>query len=231
MFLGPDILALPMAIALAASPGAQALSCHVPKAPHIGVKVVTEDIVYDFSQPALGLSQMKNDTVSPYAKGTDTVSGGLREDHPLIKTQVEWQVEIDQRNNTACMWYDQITITIELKPKIYVAREFNVEGCREAVLNHEHKHVDVDRVVINRFAAGIGQAVQKVVDKVGVIGPFDFATVEDVKVRSSGYISTMVDGQKKIMEAEMRDLQGQVDSLQEYERVSSYCSDVKLPRK
>jgi hypothetical protein len=230
MFFGPDIFVFPMAVALAASPAGTSLACKVPKSPYVAVKVMTDDIEYDFSRSARDLTGVKSDSISPYAAGADTVSGGLREDHPSIKTQIEWQVEIDQVRNVACMWYDKITIHITLDPKIFVAREFNVDGCREAVLQHERKHVDVDHIVINKFATDIGQAVQKAVDIAGVMGPFSYSHIDSIRRTSTEHIESTVNSRKLLMEKDMRAMQSQVDSIEEYQRVSAHCKGVNLQR-
>lgn len=227
MILEPDILALPMAIALAAGPGG-GLSCTLPESPHVLVRVVTDDIGYDFSKSSRDLTMMEGGALSPYAPGADTVSGGLREDHPSINTQIEWQVEIDQSRNVACMWYDTITIQVRLVPKIYVAREFNAGACRDAILQHEHRHVDIDRIVLNRFAADIGQAVQKAVDSAGVFGPFSYGDIERVKDSSSRHVESTIDSRRLLMEKEMNAKQSQVDSPEEYRRVSQFCKNIKV---
>lgn len=228
MIFGPEILAVQMAYVLASGQAGAAMTCRVPKAPHVAVRVQTEDIRYDFSRPARQLSAMQNDTVSPYAPGADSVSGGLREDTPEVRTQISWKVEIDQRRNIACMWYDEITIDVTLKPKIYIAREFNFEPCRGAILQHEHKHVDVDRIVLNKFASDIGVAVQKAVDGAGVVGPFNYNKVEEMKTLSTRHIESAVDSRKFLMQKEMHEMQGRIDTLEEYQRVSGYCKGVKV---
>ncbi len=228
MISGPDILVLPMIATLAASPGGSGLACALPKVPHVAVKVATREIDYDFSKSSEELGRIKGDTLSPYAAGADMVSGGLREDRPEIKTQIEWQVEIDESRNIACMWYDKVIINITLSPRIYVAREFNTGACREAVLHHEHRHVDVDRIVLNKFAADIGQTVQKAVDSAGVFGPFGYGDIERIKKISSRHVESAIDSRRLLMEKDMDSKQSQIDTLEEYERVSAQCRDVKI---
>lgn len=230
MISGPDVLILPMAIALAAGSGGHKLACTVPQAPQVMVRVTTDQIDYDFSQTAKALTALKGDTLSPYAPGADTVSGGLREDHPAIKSEIKWQVMYEERSDQACMWYDSITINIHLDPKIYVAREFNVGACREEILRHERKHVDIDQTVMNKYGRKIGEAVQKAVDAAGAVGPFRYSNIEEMKGMASNHIESAINSQKLLMEKEMRQLQGQVDSLAEYERISAVCKSVKVLR-
>ena len=229
MVFGPKILLMKAALILAAAPAsAGGETCTVHKAPAITIKVETEDIDYDYSQNAKALGLMKNDTVSPYAPGADTVSGGLREDHPEIRSDISWELMQEPRRKIGCLSYSAVNIVIHLAPKIYVAKEFNTGACREAILQHERRHVEVDRQVMNKFGASMGRAVQVAVNKAGALGPFPLGEQEKMKTLSSKPIEDALNSQKLLMEAEMRRLQSQVDSLAEYQRVSAQCRGIKL---
>ena len=235
MVFGPEILILQAAAMLSvADPAAgkkAAPECVVAEAPSITVKVKTDEIDYDYAKSASELSKMKSDSVSPYAAGADTISGGLREDHPEIRSQIEWNLQYEPRKNIGCMWYDTIAISVQLKPKIYVAKEFYASpACRDAILQHERRHVEVDRKVMNKYAAAMGKAVQAAVNKAGAVGPFNLDDQEKMKTMSSRHIESALDSQRLLMEKEMRVLQGQVDSLEEYKRVSAFCKDVKISK-
>lgn len=228
MLFGPDILIFKAALMIAAAAPLEN-GCKADKPPAIAVKVETADIFYDYSRAAKDLSRMKVDTVSPYAPGSDTVSGGLREDKPEIRTQIGWQMKYSPRKNIGCLSYDKIDITIRLHPKIYIAREFNTGVCRDAILQHERRHVAVDRQVMNKYADLIGRAVQTTVTGADTWGPFKLEEQERIKKASSLPVENAVNAQIAVMQQEMRRLQAQVDTLEEYKRVSSYCRDIKFP--
>ncbi|MGZ9109265.1 MAG: hypothetical protein ACXW4B_10665 [Micavibrio sp.] len=231
MVFGPEILMLNAALILAGAGASTATEgCTVRDAPAITVKIQTEEIDYDYSRSAKALGVMKTDSISPYAPGADTVSGGLREDHPEIRSKISWQLMHEPRRKIGCLSYDTIDIIIHLAPKIYVAKEFNTGACREAILQHERRHVEVDRRVMNKYGASIGRAVQAAVNAAGAIGPFKLADQEKIKAMSSRHIESALNSQQLLMEQEMRVLQGQVDSLEEYNRVSAQCRDIKLPK-
>lgn len=230
----PGRLVLKAALILAASGGAVAqaadIACRVAQPPMIAVKLETADIAYDFSKTARDLTALKGDTSSPYPPGSDSVSGGLREVQPEINSRIAWELTYETGNNNACLAYKTIDVTIKLAPKIYVAREFNRDSCRNAILQHERKHVETDRIIMNKFAATMGRAVQGVVDKTGALGPFPLDRQEEMKDISSGYIEKTLNAQISLMEKEMRAAQKKVDSLEEYEYVSGFCRDVDFPR-
>lgn len=232
MIFAADIMAVKAALILVsgAAGGDSGMVCSVKTTPAVKVTVETDHIDYDFTKSAKHLSAIKNDTVSPYAPGTDTVSGGLREDHPQTRASISWSLEYDPEKNIGCMWYDKIEITVRLDPKIYVAKEFNVGNCREAILAHERRHVAVDREVMNKYATNMGRAVQKAIDQSGAMGPFNMNDQEEMQNRSSQYIESVMKPQRLAMEKEMRTKQGLVDSLAEYERVSAHCRNVLISK-
>lgn len=226
MISGPDILAIPFAAMLASS----SLTCTLPEPPEITVRPVSNAIVYNYSRSAADLTRVRGDAATPYAPGTDAVSGGLREDSPVITTKMNWGVQSYPQLKQGCMWYDTIDVEIKLSPRIFIAREFNQGVCRDAILEHEKHHVDVDRKVMNKYAIQIGKAIQAAVNKSGVSGPFNTADMEKVKQQSTRRIEAVIEAQEALLLKEMAVLQGQVDSLEEYKRISEICKDVKVPR-
>jgi len=206
------------------------MTCKVEEAPHINVTVKSDDIDYDYSRNAAALKSLENNTASPYAPGVDTATGGLREDHPSIATNVNLDILSNQWHKQGCVRYKSIEIEMHLRPKVYVAKEFNTGTCRQAVLAHELKHVRVDREVMNKYAAMISPQVQDVVNRTGALGPFDVTKTEAVKAQAAGYITAVTDRLEKAMEAELNARQRGVDSLAEYRAVGSFCSDVNVGR-
>lgn len=204
------------------------IACKVDEAPHVKIAVTTDDIIYDYSHSTRDLSSVKTDTNSPYPPGTDSATGGLREDHPTIHTKMQWDIVWEQKGNMGCMRYKTIDIEMHLRPKIFLAQEFDNGTCRDAVLQHERHHVQVDREVMNKYASVIGRAVQDIVNHVGALGPFNMDNVEAVKKQSSGYITTEMNRIEDVMANELRARQQQVDSLEEYKRVGTFCQNVHV---
>ena len=203
------------------------VQCTVPHAPQIVIDPTTAPIEYEFGLTEADLGQFKSNTVNPYAPGTDTATGGLRRDHPSFHTEVKWGTQSYPDRQIACLWYDSIHISITLSPKIYVAKEHSSSACHEAILEHEKKHVAVDRAVINKYAEAIGTAVKQAVDEIGAMGPYNYSELEGVRKQLVSHIYSAVDSQKFLLYQEMAHRQGEVDSLEEYERVSKICHEAE----
>jgi hypothetical protein len=205
------------------------VTCEMPQAPHINIVPRTGDVVYDYSLNSRQLAMKKSSTVSPYAPGTDTTTGGLREDQPVEKIEISWGYATYTPQNVICLWYDTINVTIDLKPHIYLANDglFATELCREAITDHELKHVKIDRYVMNEHAKRLGAVLQSAVNEGGLVGPFPADQLKDMEKSMSNPINQIVQSLVNQRRAEMSRLQAQVDSLQEYQRVSEICHQAR----
>jgi hypothetical protein len=203
------------------------VTCAMPKAPVITVTPRTADVVYDYSLDGRQLASRRTNTVSPYAPGTDTTTGGLREDQPVETVKVSWGYATYTPQNVVCLWYDTIDVAIDLHPHIYIAKDgyFSAPACRDAIMGHELKHISVDRFVMNKHAAALGELLRTAVNEGGVVGPFPADQLKDMERSMTNPINKIVELQVAARREEMTRLQSQVDSLQEYQRVSRICNE------
>lgn len=206
-------------LTLASGGGVQ---CTVPKAPVINVVPSTQAIQYDFSKPEADLTAQKSDTVSPYAPGVDTATRGLRYDQPEMKMEVSWGY-MQYPGGATCFWYDTVNISVQLKPQIFIAKELSEGRCRDAVIEHENKHVKVDRAIVNSYVQNIGRSVQDAVNAAGAMGPYNADQIEPMQKKLVDHIKSAISMHELTLYKEMRAKQGQVDSLEEYNRVNGIC--------
>lgn len=200
--------------------------CTVPKAPVIRVLPKTTNIRYDFTRTTKDLTTQGSNTVNPYAPNLDTATGGLRSDTVEMKSGIQMGTMAYESLGVGCLWYDSVTVNINLNPIIYIAKEYQQEPCKAAIMGHEVKHVTVDREVMNKYAVEIGKAVQSAVNQAGALGPFNLSEMPDHQKRLISHVRSAIDGQELLLEKEMRQRQAKIDSLEEYERVSKICKDV-----
>ena len=121
------------------------------------------------------------------------------------------------------MSYNTINVDIQLQPKIYIAKEFNRGRCGREVLEHEKKHVHVDRVVMNKYTKKMGIAIQNAVNNAGVIGPFQSGRTEEFQKIMFDNVKSALTSIELSMQNEMNIEQQKIDSLEEYERVGKHC--------
>lgn len=202
------------------------LNCNVPVKPNVAVDPISDEIKYDFSVPSRDLSpvRMGAAAASAYPAGTDVVTGGLRWDTPATGFEIETGGTQLVKTQQACLWYTNVSVKIRLSPHIYIANEFSAEGpCKDAIMEHELHHVDVDREMMNKYAQIIGEAVQKVVGETGAVGPVNPDKMDEKRNELQQKVKDAIRTAETPLQAEMRDRQAQVDSPEEYQRVSAIC--------
>src|ERR1019366_1049474 len=203
------------------------LNCVETVPPSIKVDPVSDEIQYDFSVPSRDLSPVRLGAAAAraYPAGTDTVTGGLRWDTPVTGFEIETGGADFSKMHQACLWYKTVSVKIRLSPHIYIAKEFSAPGsCREAIMAHELHHVDVDREMMNKYSQIIGEAVQKVANETGAVGPVDSDKIDEKRDELQQKVKAAIGAAEEPLHAEMRERQAQVDSPEEYRRVSAICN-------
>jgi uncharacterized protein YutD len=130
-----------------------------------------------------------------------------------------------------CIWYEDITVHIEIDPTIVIAAEVAADRCMHAaVKTHELKHVNVDRKIVNKYANIIGKEVYDGLKQRGfVAGPIRTEYAEETANRMRNTVNKIISFQFKKMDLERSELQQGVDSLEEYNSVSAKCPDFVSP--
>ncbi|WP_435640099.1 hypothetical protein [Micavibrio aeruginosavorus] len=199
--------------------------CPPGVAPVININPVSNTIQYDFSKRSaeLGAAMADNDSYNPYAGMSDTATGGMRHDRVRTSMAMEWSIFHSPDLGQACMQFKSVTLNITLSPVVYVAQEFSRQPCRAAVIKHELKHVEVDRHIMNAYVQVVGRLMKQAVDQTGVIGPIPLDDVEKYKSATLEQVKQALHSQDKALEKDQYNLQAQVDSRAEYDRIGSIC--------
>lgn len=219
---GLDILTVGSYLVLASN----AFQCSVPAAPQININPVSHDIRYNFDHSKDNLDRYRAH-VEGRPLEADSSTGGLRYDEPKISTRVEWGVRTETRAEVSCMWYKKINIDIELRPLIYIANDYKTSVCRDAILQHEEAHVQIDREVINKYARRMGKDLQKMVSHTGATGPFSNARLKEMEETLSQKVARVIDAQVTQLKAELDVRQAQLDNVAEYKRISAICQNAE----
>ncbi len=214
---GLDVIAVSGYLMLA---GSGLVECKLPRAPQIEVYPKTAPTAYDFSKTLEELNQIQADTISPYGNHA-TTTFGLHEGRLLVSWKTGLGIRKWDALGLGCIYYDKIEVTIELNPVVYVVKEFIPGTCRHrAVLNHEKKHVRVDREIANKYAREIGEALREGVNKMGAVGPYRLEDLQKNQDQMTEYVNSLVRSvQARMLQEQVRRQQA-VDTHEEYERVS-----------
>lgn len=203
---------------------AMAFSCPNKSAPEIMISLSSNSIDYDFSKSKNQLRSFKIDTKSPYDQSAHTEVGGLMNGEISVNTNVSFGWASQGANQDTCFWYDKIQVKMHIDPTILVANEHAQGSCmHSSILEHEMKHIKVDRRVLQKYKGLLQSDLERVTRKVGMIGPVSRSSSDKIRQKMMAVVEKTVSSRTQAMYAERRKLQQAVDSLDEYKRVASRC--------
>lgn len=223
-----DPLTLGTALTLAA---ASPQICQIPKTAEINVVPKAQKTQIDTSRGWADLQGQKIDTINPFGYNSVTHTNGFMDGEIRLNSGVKLDYKQAPGYNAFCIWYDVVTINFDITPKIVIAKEVAADKCMyKAVLNHEMKHVNVDRAIVNKYAKTIGQKVFEGLAQRGFIaGPIPPENAQGVTNRMRETVKQLVEFEYQKMQIERAESQQAVDNLGEYEAVQAECPKFKGP--
>jgi hypothetical protein len=225
-----------MGVLLVLASGAQAAEppkvtdgCQIPKPAAISVIPKSAGLVIDSYQSIDSIQNQKIDTINPYGYDVSSHTNGYMSGTLGMKSAVHLDYSIDRKTNGLCIWYDKVSVIIDLEPKIVIAKEVADDMCMSrAVLAHEKKHVNVDRKIANKFAKNIGQIIYDGLEQRGfLVGPIPQANGQETADRMKKTVGQLIAFQAKKMDIERAEAQQAIDSLEEYQSVKAQCPKFK----
>lgn len=218
-----EALQIPLATGLLVM-AADPVKCVPTSAPQIYVKPKALPTKYNHRSTIKELTKRGTDTISPYPRHALTQTGGITASKIELQTNLQFQHQTYPSLEIGCVYFDTINVTIQLDPTIYIAKDYKKRSCRyKEVLQHEKKHVRVDKEVLNKYARKIGEALRLSINNAPGRGPYPLARMESIQSDMQEYVSSVIKTQQSLMEEERFRAQQNVDTLEEYERIREAC--------
>lgn len=228
---GVDLATAGSLMVLAAAGGGDL--CAMPHPTELTVSPQSNEVSFDYSKTIAEMQAYQIDTVDPhgFGEGGISVTQGLMNGSIKLTPNVVLGIRQNAQTGQTCMWYDKVTVTLEIDPNILIAKEVAADPCmRAAVIEHELKHVTVDRKIVNKYADIMGQRLySELKDRGFVSSPVPQEYAKALQGRMQQTVYQIVGHEYKKMELERMDLQRDVDSRAEYERVQAVCPDFHVP--
>ncbi|MCC6598401.1 MAG: hypothetical protein IT559_06395 [Alphaproteobacteria bacterium] len=205
--------------------------CVLPKAVDISVLPSASALSIDTSRSYKDMKNENIDTINPYDHGSTTYLNGYMDGTIGMNHATRLGFQKTPHGDGLCLWYDTIEINMTIEPKIVIAAEAAADDCMyEATLAHEKKHVRADREIVNKYAQVMAQKLSDGLSQRGfVAGPVPAADGEAIAERMRHTVGQLLDLEYKKMDLERREMQQEIDSLEEYNRVMALCPDYKPP--
>ncbi len=226
--LGLDPLTISSLLVLAG----QKVTCPAHDPTKINIIPRTEKVEYDSSQTLKQIQGYSMDTVDPYGFHGTTITQGFMQGKIGLEHKIKFG-QVKNKANISCVWYSDITVEIFIDPKIVVAKELYRDPCmRRAIVNHELKHVRVDREMVNKYAKSMGQKLLTALKSRGFeSGPIYSERTADVMKKMQRVVHQILELEYQKLGIERREKQREVDSLEEYKSVDSQCPSFKKKKK
>lgn len=201
--------------------------CKELNATHVNILPRTDAVTYEFTRSLSDIQSVKIDTVDPYGVHSGSITQGFMEGQISAEHKIKLDYELVDQNGQVCLWYKNVDVDVHITPKIVIAREVKSDSCMyKAVLAHEQKHVEVDRKLVNEMAKYMGKALYTLMSRNGFsVGPIDPAIAETTAQNMMQQANDTLNQVYQAMMTERAKRQGNVDSREEYDRVSALCPD------
>ena len=200
--------------------------CPSESAPQIDVHWRSEPVKYDLTQNYASLGSRNINSKNPYGTHVAVDVGGLMSGRVTYKSGIEVTGIRYTANRTTCLWVNHINVDIVIDPTIFVASENPKGTCKfVAILEHESKHVAIDRQVVQDHIDAIRQAALDAATKVGIVGPKSDSAADEYKQKMSTYIEAALKSAVDDMYADRTKRQQGLDTKAEYDRVQAQCPD------
>jgi hypothetical protein len=190
----------------------------------IHIKLQMPEPKIDHTQSRYDLRDFNVSTKSPYGEGKFTHVNGLMRGPVELSTKmtIAWQTNSQQKES--CFWYRTVTLTLKLKPVIYIAKEVVADTCYfDAIIAHEMKHVEVDRGLIRDYQNIIYDSIENFIQENGTIDNVSLGQEKTAQKQLSQQLEEQIRDLHKRMRQERIERQAQVDNLTEYNQVASQC--------
>ncbi len=204
--------------------------CPVPPPTKINMLPSTAEISFDTTQTLAQLQGYSMDTVNPYGFHTATITQAFMKGQIVRKYEVKLDHKFLEKYNAYCLWYEDITVRIEIAPTIVIAKELYKDLCmRKALIGHESKHVMVDRQVVNDYAKSIGQKLYSDLKSRGFsAGPIPAEYGQETVNRMQKVVIQILELEFQKMDIDRMERQRAVDNLEEYESVDKKCESFRI---
>lgn len=220
-----DPLTTASLLVLAASPVHGSSVCQMPEPTKINVIPSTKEIKYDYSSSLQNIQKVETDTKNPYGFHAFTVTQGFMKGQVKFSPKITLDFKTVPQQRSACLWYKEIDLRIEIDPTIVIGKEVAADTCmKKAVIEHELKHVKVDRAVVNKYSRRMGQKIYDRLKVAGfIVGPVPSKDAQKMAERMHEVVSSILKSEYVMMEQERAKAQQGIDSRKEYDAVAAQC--------
>lgn len=127
-----------------------------------------------------------------------------------------------------CFWYQSISLTLILKPEIYMGKEIPKNGCYyNAVLKHELEHANIERRLLHDYQPIITNTLTDFARQTGIIRNIDDGRDDEIYEHLKTSLARQIDTIHAHMEPVRKARQSQIDTADSYESTAAPCRTIE----
>jgi hypothetical protein len=203
---------------------AGAMQCPPPAVPAVQVQFINNPPTFSYDKTTRELGEIDSDTVFSQGPREVFITGGLTQSRISTEFSAGYKSLMHPKTRETCVWIDNINVKIVYSPLVHIASDYPAGSCmNRETTQHELRHVNVDIITINEHLPRLKAAVQNVSYDIGTQGPYAEADIDKARDLYMNVVRTAL----KTSAVEMNDIrmkrQQQIDTRQEYLRLSKVC--------
>lgn len=199
--------------------------------PQIGVRMVMEKPIIQHGLSKADMAKARADTKVPYQMQDlqHVGRGGMMRGDIHVNYDVKTSAvpgNTLETVNQNCVRYDRVQVTLDLAPIIYIAKDYDEKSCwYNQILQHEESHIDMDRVVIEKYVERIKNGLMLAFSEPGdaIQGPVKPHQVDSLKKSMGEQLVNITTGLVADMSRERQEKQQGVDSIKGYAFIMNSC--------
>jgi len=202
----------------------QLYTCPNMPSPKVNINLNQENFVIDNSKDRDQLAQLNINSLSPIYGGEFPLISGLTASNITVSAETSFAIASNPILKKACIAIEHVNVNLNYAPIVYVYKNFHPNSCMyREVMMHELQHVQIDRNAFGSFRDYIQKATDYVIDVTKFDKPFDSEYLESKKINMAKSVSAAVSFATKKMQEQLKERQRQLDSHEEYTRMSHVC--------
>ena len=204
---------------------ADLVRCDVPRSPQIYVRPKAYPTKFNHNRTIADLSAKDTDTISPYPSHAVTQTGGITESKIELTMNMQFKVQSYPSLGVGCIFFDRIDVVLQIDPTVYIAKDYKRRSCKyREVLEHELKHVRVDKQIANKYARRMGEALRLSINDKPGRGPYPVDRLPEIQNAMQEYVGSVIKTQQSLLEEDRFRQQQAIDTFEEYERIRKACN-------
>ena len=200
--------------------------CMPDRSPEIITNAVSPPLKFTYITNTDKLTNKSRNAYTPYGADAKTKTMGLHSRNLDFDGDIAAEGRVNKSTGESCIGLSSIRLNFKvIDPTVFIAKEVRLGSCQfRAIREHELKHVQVDRDVINKYSALIGKAIQDEFNhNVYIAVPFPTGQEDAKKAYLTARIQAVIAANMAQFKIEHTRLQQQVDTIEEYQRVENMC--------